>query len=77
MTQLETQLQTAGNQMIQTANSLLSQGLSATQLESQIPIQISELNQQLNTQMMQSISNFAAAINGGNQGQQKFSIVSA
>jgi len=75
MTQLETQLQTAGNQMIQTANSLLSQGLSATQLESQIPIQISELNQQLNTQMMQSISNFAAAINGGSQ--QKFTLSQA
>jgi len=65
MTQLETQLATAGNQMIQTANSLLSQGLAATQLESEIPIQISKLNQQLNQSMMTSISNFAAAMNGG------------
>jgi hypothetical protein len=44
---------------------LLSQGLAATQLESEIPIQISKLNQQLNTAMMTSISNFAAAMNGG------------
>ena len=65
MTQLESQLSTAGNQMVQTANSLLSQGLAATQLESEIPIQISKLNQQLNTAMMTSISNFAAAMNGG------------
>jgi hypothetical protein len=67
MTQLESQLSTAGNQMIQTANGLLSQGLSATQLESQIPIQISQLNQELNQSMSQAISNFAAAINGGGQ----------
>jgi hypothetical protein len=65
MTQLESQLSTAGNQMIQTANQMLSTGLSATQLEAQIPIQISQLNQELNQSMSQAISNFAAAINGG------------
>lgn len=65
MTQLESQLSTAGNQMIQTANSMLAQGLAATQLESEIPIQMSKLNEQLNKDMMSSISNFAAAMNGG------------
>ena len=65
MTQLESQLSTAGNQMIQTANQMLATGLNATQLESQIPIQISKLNLELNQSMMQSISNFAAAMNGG------------
>jgi hypothetical protein len=67
MTSLESTLATAGNQMITTANNLLSQGLSATQLEAQIPIQISQLNQELNQSMSQAISNFAAAINGGGQ----------
>ena len=65
MTQLESQLSTAGTNMINTANQLLSQGLAATQLESEIPIQISKLNEQLNKDMMSSISNFAAAMNGG------------
>jgi hypothetical protein len=65
MTQLESQLSTAGTNMINTANQLLSQGLAATQLESEIPIQISKLNEQLNKDMMMSISNFAAAMNGG------------
>lgn len=65
MTQLESQLSTAGINMINTANSLLAQGLAATQLESEIPIQISKLNEQLNKDMMTSISNFAAAMNGG------------
>jgi hypothetical protein len=76
MTSLESTLATAGNQMITTANNLLSQGLSATQLEAQIPIQISQLNQELNQSMSQAISNFAAAINGGQSGGQKFSLVS-
>jgi hypothetical protein len=65
MTQLESQLASAGQQMIQTANSMLAQGLAATQLESEIPIQMSKLNEQLNKDMMSSISNFAAAMNGG------------
>ncbi len=64
---MEQTLQTAGNQMVQTANQLLSSGLSATQLAAEIPIQMSQLNQQLNTSMIQAISGFAAAINGGRQ----------
>lgn len=71
MTALENQLSTAGTNMINTANTMLSQGLAATQLESEIPIQMSKLNEQLNKDMMTSISNFAAAMNGG-----KFSITS-
>lgn len=65
MTQLESQLSTAGTNMINTANQMLAQGLAATQLESEIPIQMSKLNEQLNKDMMSSISNFAAAMNGG------------
>lgn len=65
MTQLESQLSTAGQNMINTANQLLATGLSATNLESQIPIEMSKLNMDLNKAMMQSISNFAAAMNGG------------
>jgi hypothetical protein len=65
MTQLESQLATAGQNMVSTANQMLATGLSATQLEAQIPIQISKLNLELNQSMMQSISNFAAAMNGG------------
>jgi hypothetical protein len=65
MTQLESQLATAGQNMVNTANQMLATGVSATNLEAQIPIQISKLNQQLNQSMMQSISNFAAAMNGG------------
>ena len=63
--QLETMLSTAGNQMVQTANQLLASGLQATQLSAELPIQVSQLNIQLNTQMSNAISNFAAAINGG------------
>lgn len=61
---LETTLSTAGNQMVQTANSLLNTGLSATQLSSEIPIQVAQLNNSLNQSMAQSISSFAAALNG-------------
>jgi hypothetical protein len=69
--QLEQQLSQAGNQMVQTANSLLSAGLSATSLSAEIPIQLSKLNQELNDSMSKALANFAAAINGGNRGQQQ------
>lgn len=62
---LETQLQTAGNQMVTTANQLLSAGISATQLSAELPIQMAQLNASLNQQMASSISSFAAALNGG------------
>ena len=61
----ETQLQQAGTQMVQTANTLLQQGLSATQLSAELPIQMATLNSTLNKQMADSISSFAAALNGG------------
>ena len=66
MTQLESQLSTAGTNMINTANQMLAHGLHRRRnLEAQIPIQISKLNLELNDSMMKSISNFAAAMNGG------------
>lgn len=65
----ENLLSTAGQQMITTANQLISTGLNATQLESEIPIAVSKLNQTLNLQMSQAISSFAAALNGGQRNQ--------
>ena len=62
---LESTLSTAGNQMVTTANQLLSSGLSATQLSAELPIQVAQLNSTLNAQMAQAISGFAAALNGG------------
>jgi len=61
---LETQLQTAGTQMVQTANQLLSSGIAATQLSAELPIQMANLNNALNAQMATAISSFAAALNG-------------
>lgn len=63
----ETMLSTAGNQMVQTANQLLASGLSATQLSSEIPIQMAQLDAALNKQMSDALSNFAAALNGGSR----------
>jgi uncharacterized membrane protein len=67
--QFEEVLSSAGQQMIQTANQLLSTGLSATSLASEIPIAVSKLNQSINIQMSQAISSFAAALNGGQRNQ--------
>lgn len=61
---LESTLATAGTQMVQTANQLLASGLSATRLSAELPIQVSQLNTQLNKAMADSLSNFAAALNG-------------
>lgn len=61
---LETTLQQAGNNMVTTANSLLQSGLNATELSSELPIQMAQLNSQLNAVMANSISSFAAALNG-------------
>ena len=55
----------ATDQMVQTANQLLASGLSASELEAQIPMQMARLDQQLNDSMIKAISGFAAAINGG------------
>ena len=66
--QLESTLSTAGQQMVTVANQLIASGISATNLASEIPIQVSQLNNTLNTQMASVIANFAAALNGGNRG---------
>lgn len=61
---LESTLNTAGTQLISTANALLTSGLSATRLSAELPIQISQLNSALNKQMSDSLANFTAALNG-------------
>lgn len=61
---LESTLSTAGQQMMQTANQLLQSGLSATELASELPIQVAQLNSSLNAEMSSAVSNFAAALNG-------------
>lgn len=63
-TSLEATLNTAGTQMMTVANQLLASGLSATQLSAELPIQMSQLDIQLNKAMSDSIANFAAALNG-------------
>jgi len=61
---LEQNLATAGQQMISTATSLLNAGTSATQLAANIPIMMQNLDIQLAQVTSQSISSFAAALNG-------------
>jgi hypothetical protein len=61
---LESTLSTAGNQMVTTANALLSSGLSATNMSAELPIEVAKLNSSLNQSMAQSVSSFAAALNG-------------
>jgi hypothetical protein len=65
---LESTLATAGQQMVQQATSLLQAGASATEISSQIPILVQQLNSQLNTQTAQAISSFAASLGGQNKG---------
>lgn len=62
---LEQQLATAGTAMVTTANQLLQSGASATEISAQLPIQIAQLNAQLNATTGAAISSFAAAMNGG------------
>jgi hypothetical protein len=57
---LESTLATAGTQLTQQANSLLQSGMSATQLSSQIPLLVRQLNAQLGQQTSQAISSFNA-----------------
>jgi hypothetical protein len=64
MASLESTLNTAGTQLISTANGLLSSGLSALQISAELPIQVAKLNSDLNAQMATAISGFAAALNG-------------
>lgn len=62
---LESTLSTAGTNMISTANQLLASGASAASISGQLPIQVSQLNLNLNNATSAAISNFAAALNGG------------
>src|SRR5208282_4253933 len=62
---LQTNLAQAGQQMIQTATNLLNSGTSATQISAQIPIMMQNLDIQLSKLTSESISSFAAALNGG------------
>jgi len=62
---LQQQLATAGQQMIQTATKLLDSGTSATQISANIPIMMQNLDIQLSKLTSESISSFAAALNGG------------
>ena len=67
MGNLESQLNTAGTQMVQQANSLLQSGVQATNIASQIPIAMQNLNIQLGAATSQAIASFAAALNSGNK----------
>ena len=69
---LEETLSSAGTAMIQTANQLISTGLSATQMSAQLQEYLINLDQTLSQQTGTAISNFAAALGG----QQKLGTVS-
>ena len=78
MGNLETKLQQAGTQMVQTANSLLQTGINATQVSAQLPIAMQNLNIQLAQATSTAIASFAAALNsGGTGGGQKFQLTPA
>lgn len=62
---LETQLNQAGQQMVQTANQLLTTGASATEIASQLPIMVQNLDIKLAQMTTGAIGAFAAAMNGG------------
>lgn len=64
---LESQLATAGTQMVQTANSLLQTGINATNISAQIPIAMQNLNIQLAAATSSAIASFSSALNSGNQ----------
>jgi len=78
MGNLETQLQQAGTQMVQTANSLLQTGINATQVCARLPIAMQNLNIQLAQATSTAIASFASALNsGGVGGGQKFQLTPA
>jgi len=66
-TSLEQQLNESGAQMVQTANQLLSTGVSATDIAAQLPIMVQNLDMKLAQMTSQSIGAFAAAMNGGSR----------
>jgi hypothetical protein len=64
ITQLETTLSTAGNNMVTTANQLISTGARTTDIAARLPIMVQELDMKLAQQTSQSLMSFAAALNG-------------
>ena len=75
---LETNMATAGSQMVTTANNLLQTGVNATNISSQIPIAMQNLSIQLAQATSTAIASFAAALNsGGTGGGQKFQLTPA
>lgn len=66
--QFEQQLATSGNQMVQTATNLIQQGVSATKIAAQLPIEVQKLNIQLANETSKSIAEFASALNGRTPG---------
>ena len=59
--QLLGQLQAAGQAMVQQANTMIAQGLSATQIAAEIPIAMQKLSIQLGQNTSTSIASFAGA----------------
>jgi hypothetical protein len=57
--------ETIGSNMLNTANTMLSQGVSATQIASRIPMMMQELSIQLQQLSGNAIANFASAMSGG------------
>jgi hypothetical protein len=54
-----------GSQFVNTANTLLAQGVSATEIAARLPMMMQELSIQLGQLTSNSMANFAAAMSGG------------
>ena len=66
--QLLGQLQVAGQAMVQQANTMIAQGLSATQIAAQIPIAMQQLSIELGKNTSTAIASFAGALGGSRFG---------
>ena len=62
------QLQAAGQAMVQQANTMIAQGLSATQIAAQIPIAMQQLSIELGKNTSTAIASFAGAVGGSKFG---------
>ena len=60
--QLETQLFSAGQQMVQTANTMFAQGASDTQVQAQLLNMSASIDQNLTAQTQKAIANFASSL---------------
>jgi hypothetical protein len=63
--QVLTMREQLGQQIITTANSMLSTGAGAAQIAAELPMMMTKLDMQLQALMGNSIANFAAAMSGG------------